>query len=266
VSTPSSSIDPLPRISATIICKNEADHIEECLRSVAWCDEVIVVDSGSTDGTVEKAQRHAARVVHHPWEGFVAQKNFALDLATGEWIFCLDADERCTPELRDAIRREIAQPGDAVGFEVRRHTFYLGRWINHGGWYPDRKLRIVRRARGRWGGTDPHDRLGADGPVRRIEADLEHYTYHDFAEQLESVQQFSEVVSTEWLREGRRFSLAMAIFHPPVKFLECWLWKLGLLDGWPGFVIAATSAFYVLAKYVKLWERSRGASDLPPSY
>jgi glycosyltransferase involved in cell wall biosynthesis len=259
------SPDSAPRISAAIICKDEADHIEECLRSVAWCDEVIVVDSGSTDGTVEKAQRYATRVVHHPWEGFVAQKNFALSLATGEWIFCLDADERCTPALRDAIRRELAAPGEAVGFEVRRHTFYLGRWINHGGWYPDRKLRIVRRARGRWGGIDPHDRLCADGPVRRIEDDLEHYTYHDFAEQLESVQQFSDVVSTEWLREGRRFSLTLAIVHPPVKFLECWLWKLGLLDGWPGFVIAATSAFYVLAKHVKLWERSRGARDLPPS-
>jgi len=256
--------DPPPRISAAIICKDEADHIEACLRSVAWCDEVIVVDSGSRDGTVEKAQRYATRVVDHAWEGFVAQKNFALDLASGDWIFCLDADERCTPELRDAIRREIAMPGDAVGFEVRRHTFYLGRWINHGGWYPDRKLRVVRRARGRWGGTDPHDRLAADGPVRRIEADLEHYTYHDFAEQLESVQQFSEVVSTEWMREGRRFSLALAIVHPPVKFFECWLWKLGFLDGWPGFVIAATSAFYVLAKHVKLWERSRGARNLPP--
>jgi glycosyltransferase involved in cell wall biosynthesis len=253
------------RISAAIICRDEADHIEECLRSVAWCDEVIVVDSGSTDGTVEKAERHATRVVHHPWEGFVAQKNFALGLAQGEWIFCLDADERCTQELRDAIRREIASPGETVGFEVRRHTFYLGRWINHGGWYPDRKLRVVRRARGRWSGIDPHDRLCADGPVRRIEADLQHYTYRDFAEQLESVQQFSDVVSMEWLREGRRFSLALAIVHPPVKFFECWLWKLGLLDGWPGFVIAATSAFYVLAKHVKLWERSRRARSLPPS-
>jgi glycosyltransferase involved in cell wall biosynthesis len=263
VSGPSAAADRAPRISASIICKDEADHIEECLRSVAWCDEVIVVDSGSTDGTAEKARQYATRVVHHPWEGFVAQKNFALDLASSEWIFCLDADERCTPELRDAILREIAQPGSTVGFEVRRHTFYLGRWINHGGWYPDRKLRIVRRGRGRWGGIDPHDRLSAQGPVQRIEADLEHFTYRDFAEQLESVQQFSEVVSREWLREGRRFSLIQAVFHPPLKFLECWVWKLGLLDGWPGFVIAATSAFYVLAKYVKLRERSHRPKSLP---
>ncbi len=246
-----------PRISASIICKNEEHNIEECLRSVAWCDEIVVVDSGSTDRTVDLARRHTPHVIHHDWPGYVAQKNYALDRTSGEWVICLDADERCTPGLRAALERELPAAGDLAGFEVRRHAKYLGRWINHGGWYPDWKLRVVRRGRARWGGVDPHDKLIPDGRVRRLDAEIVHYTYRDFAHQLRIVNHFSDVVVEEMLKRGRRPSVLMAILHPPVKFLECYVWKLGFLDGMPGFVIAAASAFYVFAKHVKLWERER---------
>lgn len=246
----------MPRISASIICLNEAEHIEACLESVAWCDEVVVLDSGSTDDTVARARRRGARVEVTDWPGYAAQKDRALERTTGDWVLCLDADERCTPGLREAVRAAVADPGDAVGFAVRRHVFYLGRWIDHGGWYPDWKLRVVRRGHGRWQGPDPHDKLVADGPVRRLDAELVHLTYRDFAAQLATVQRFSDVVAEEWHRSGRRFRLWRALLHPPAKFLECWVWKQGLRDGWPGFVIAATSAFYVFAKHVKLWERS----------
>jgi glycosyltransferase involved in cell wall biosynthesis len=246
-----------PRISATIICKDEAHNIDECLESVSWCDETVVVDSGSTDGTVERAQKRATRVVHHEWPGYVAQKNFALDQATGDWILCLDADERCTPELRTAIEEELGHADGLAGFEVRRHVKYLGRWINHGGWYPDWKCRLVRKGQARWGGVDPHDKLIPQGPVRRLKADLHHFTYRDFAHQIRIINHFSDVIVDEYLKEGRRSSILQAIFHPPWKFFECYVWKLGFLDGFPGFVIAVGSAFYIFSRYVKLWERRK---------
>jgi glycosyltransferase involved in cell wall biosynthesis len=246
-----------PRISATIICKDEAHNIEECLQSVSWCDEVVVVDSGSSDGTVDLAKKLTPKVIHHDWPGYVAQKNFALDQADGEWILSLDADERCTPELRAAIEKEIGNADGLAGFEIRRHVKYLGQWINHGGWYPDWKLRVVRKGRARWAGVDPHDKLLPDGPVRRIDADLHHFTYRDFSHQIRIINHFSDVVSSEYVKAGRRPSILQAIFHPPAKFFECYLWKLGFLDGFPGFVIAVGSAFYVFARYVKLWERGK---------
>jgi len=247
------------KISAIVVCGNEEANIAECLESVRWCDEIVVVDSLSSDRTPEIARGYTERVIQRPWAGYVAQKQFALEQATGDWALSLDADERCTPELRDAIRAALPQ-ADArglAGFEVRRHVFYLGRWIDHGGWYPDWKLRLVRRGRARWGGVDPHDKLIADGPVRRLDADLIHFTYGSFSDHLRTLQRFSDVVSEVQAREGRRFSLLRAILHPPAKFLECFVWKRGFLDGWPGFVIAATSAFYVFAKHVKLWEKTR---------
>ncbi|MCZ7618609.1 MAG: glycosyltransferase family 2 protein [Myxococcota bacterium] len=245
-----------PRVSAVVICCDEADRIGDCLASVAWCDEVLVVDSGSRDGTLAIARAHATRVFERAWPGYVAQKNFALEQATGEWVLCLDADERCSAALRLAVEAAVASDSPLVGYRVKRHTFHLGRWIEHGGWYPDWKLRLVRRGRARWGGVDPHDQLIADGPVGRLDADLEHFSYRDYADQLRTVQRFSDLVAEQWARQGRRFSPWRALLHPPVKFLECWLWKQGFRDGWPGFVIAATSSFYVFAKHVKLWERT----------
>jgi len=247
-----------PRVSASVICFNEEDHIDDCLASLAWCDEVVVVDSGSRDRTVEIARRHTPHVHHHDWPGYVAQKNHALERASGDWIVCLDADERCTPELKEAILRATASAPESVsGFEVKRHVWYLGRWINHGGWYPDWKLRIVRRGRARWGGMDPHDRLVADGEVRRIDAEILHFTYRNFRQQIQTVNRFSDVISEEWHRGGRRFSLSRALLHPAVKFLECYVAKRGFLDGWPGFVIAVASSFHMFARYVKLREKTQ---------
>ena len=251
-----------PRISACVICRDEEHNIEDCLRSVSWCDEIVVVDSGSSDRTVELARKFTPNVAFHEWPGYVAQKNYALERTSGEWTICLDADERCTPELRAAIEKELPGADSTAGFEVRRPVKYLGRWIRHGGWYPDWKLRVVRRGRARWEGTDPHDKLVADGPVRRLEADLVHYTYRDFAHQVRIINHFSDVVVAEWMKQGRQPSLLKAIFHPPVKFLECYVWKLGFLDGFPGLVIAVSSAYYVFAKQAKLWER-RSVRDGP---
>jgi glycosyltransferase involved in cell wall biosynthesis len=255
------------KLSAVVVCGNEAASIADCLASVAWCDEIVVVDSLSTDGTAAIARRFTDRVIERAWPGYVAQKQFALEQATGDWVLSLDADERCTPALRDAILAALpgANADGVVGFELRRHVFYLGRWIDHGGWYPDWKLRLVRRGRARWAGVDPHDRLEADGPVRRLDADLHHFTYRNFAHQLRTVDRYSAVVAAEWRKEGRHASWLDALLHPPAKFLECYVWKRGFLDGWPGFVIATTSAFYVFAKQVKLRELEAGERGGAPA-
>lgn len=249
-----------PTVSAVVICGNEESNIADCLESVKWCDEIVVVDSESRDRTAEIARRYTDKVIVRPWPGYVAQKNFALEQATKDWVLSLDADERCTPELRSAIESALASPDGVAGFRVRRHVFYLGRWINHGGWYPDRKVRLVRRGQAKWTGIDPHDKLEATGPVKDLDADLTHYTYRDFSHQLRTIDRFSDVVVAEWMKEGRRPSLLKLLFHPPVKFLECWIWKLGFLDGWAGLVIAAASAFYVFSKHVKHREAWRKVS------
>jgi len=246
-----------PSLSALVICQDEERHIAECLESLAWCDEIVVVDSGSSDRTLERARKHATRVLHRDWTGIADQKNFALAQATGDWVLNLDADERCTPGLRDAVRAAIESDPPLAGFETRRHALYLGRWIDHGGWYPDWKLRLFRRGRARFVERGPHDRVVADGPVGRLDAELVHLSYADFAEHIRTLQRFSDVVAADWAAAGRRFSLALALAHPPLKFLEVWLWKQGFRDGWPGLVIAATSAFYVFAKHVKLFEKTR---------
>jgi glycosyltransferase involved in cell wall biosynthesis len=247
-----------PKVSATVICKNEAHNIEDCLKSLSWCDEIVVVDSGSTDGTVELARKHTPKVIFNEWPGYVAQKNFALGEASGDWVVSLDADERCTPELHAEILKEIQNPDpNLAGFEVRRHVKYLGAWINHGGWYPDWKCRVVRRGRARWHGVDPHDKLIPEGPVKRIPADIHHFTYKDFAHQVRIINHFSDVVCAEYVKQGKKPSILQAIFHPPWKFFECYVWKLGFLDGFPGFVIAVGSAFYIFARYVKLWETGK---------
>ncbi|MBI2919468.1 MAG: glycosyltransferase family 2 protein [Planctomycetes bacterium] len=255
----SAPVDPPPgparaTVSAVVICGNEETNIEACLASVAWCDEIVVVDSMSTDRTAAIARRFTDRVLQRPWPGYVAQKNFALEQARCDWILSLDADERCTPELRSAVERALAAPGDAAAFTVRRRVRYLGRWILHGGWYPDAKIRLARRGRAQWQGVDPHDKLVADGPVRPLDADLLHFPYRDFADQIRTVNHFSDVVVSGWSNARKRPSLLMMLLHPPTKFIECFVRKAGFRDGLAGLIIAAATAFYVFAKHVKHWE------------
>jgi glycosyltransferase involved in cell wall biosynthesis len=254
-----------PRVSAVVICGNEEHNIGDCLESVAWCDEVVVVDSMSTDRTPEIARRFTERLIRRPWPGYVAQKNFALEQATGDWVLSLDADERCTPELRARIESALAAPGDAVAFRVRRKVRYLGRWIRHCGWYPDRKVRLVRRGLGRWEGEDPHDRLETAGPVRDLDADLVHYTYRDFSHQIRTINHFSDVAVAEWRKKGKGFSLLMLLLHPVVKFFEVYVRKLGVLDGFAGLVIAISTSFYVFTKHVKHWEAQNGLPERRPT-
>ncbi len=238
--------------------------MRDCLESVKWCDEIVVVDSGSTDKTVEIAKEFTPKVLHRKWTGFIDQINFILSQATGDWVLCLDADERCSPGLREAIEKARNSLDGVGGFELKRHTWYLGRWINHGGWYPDWKVRFFKREGTECVGHEPHYRLVPKGPIQRMDADLLHYTYDNFKDQLRTVDKYSDVVAADWKSTGKRYGFLSMIFHSWGKFMGCYFLKLGFLDGWAGLVIAVTSAFYVFAKYVKLRELEEPALSQRP--
>lgn len=242
-------------LTATIITFNEESNIRACLESVAWIPEIVVLDSGSTDRTVEIAREFTDRVSVADWPGHVEQKNRAVDLASTDWIFSLDADERCTPELRAEIERVMKGEPDAPAYSVRRKTRYLGRWILNGGWYPDRKARLFDRRRARWGGTNPHDHVTVDGPEIELDADLLHYTYRDMKHHLEVVDFFTDIAAREKDRRGRRFPRLGMITRPPFKFFKMYCLQRGYRDGFPGFVIAVLGSLYVFLKDAKLWER-----------
>jgi glycosyltransferase involved in cell wall biosynthesis len=247
-----------PTISVTVITYNEERNIGDCLESVKWVDEIIVVDSLSNDQTVAVCRNYTKNIVQRPWPGHVLQKQFALEQATGDWILSLDADERLSPDAQEEIRAEMRSAApDLDGFVFPRHSYYLGRWINHGGWYPDYKLRLIRRGRGRWTGIDPHDKLIVDGKTKTLETEILHYVYRNLSHQLTTVDSFSAITARQWQEQGEKFSLLPLLLKPPAKFIECYIWKKGFLDGLPGFIIAVASSFYVFLKYAKFWEEQQ---------
>lgn len=259
-----------PKISACIVCFNEKANIRECLESVKWCDEIIVVDSGSTDGTVKICREYTERVIHHKWPGFVKQKNYALSLAcpepvsgsvaTNDWVISIDADEIVSAELQTEIKElwEKGEPENYSGFYVPRKTFYLGKWIMHGGWYPDYKLRIFKKSQGKWDGIDPHDKVVLSaGETKKLKHPLIHKNYLNLSDQLRTINSFSSTNAKALLEAGKKFSLFSLIFRPPIKFIETYFFKFGFLDGLAGLIISINSAFYVFNKYAKMWEAKR---------
>ena len=251
------------RLSATVICKDEAEKIRGCLESVRFCDEVVVVDSGSTDGTLEICRELADVVVETDWPGHVAQKNRAVDLATGDWILPLDADERVTPELAGEVRAVLAAGPSVDGYRINRHVHYLGRWIDHSGWYPEPRVRLFRRDKGRWGGTDPHDEVRVDGAVGDMRGEIVHFTYDDLEDHVRTLNRFSSILAGEHSRQGRRFSWLALLARPPLEFLKKYVFKRGFLDGAPGFYVSSLSAVYVFLKLAKLWEEERVGESRP---
>ena len=251
-----------PHISACIITFNEEKNIEACLDSITWVEEIIVVDSMSSDATVELSKRFTDKVFKKEWQGHVSQKNYALQFAQNEWVLCLDADERVSPELREEIEHHLSSDNQAVdGYFFPRHSYYLGRWINHGGWYPDYKLRLFKKSKGYWGGKDPHDKVMLDGVTACLTSDLLHYVYRNLSHQLQTVDSFSSITASILHGEGESFSVASLIFRPAGKFLGTYCIKRGFMDGLPGFIIAVSSSFYVFLRYAKLWELQQQKRD-----
>lgn len=243
------------KITATVITLNEEHNIADALDSLAWADEIIVVDSESSDRTVEIARGFTDRVFVRPWPGYSAQKNFAAQLAVNDWIFSLDADERVSTELAREIQqlKAVAEP-DSAGFEVSRLTFYLGRWIKHSGWRPDRKPRLYHRNRARWRGDYVHETLEVEGKVDTLSGDILHYTVRDASEHHLRMDRYTTLAAEQAYSQGGRASMLSLLFSPPVVFLRSYVLKLGFLDGVPGLAIARFAAHYEFLKNLKLWE------------
>ena len=247
-----------PFLTACVITGNEEENIRRCLESVTFCDEIVVVDSFSTDRTLEIARMFTDRVFQHRWVGYIGQKAIARNLARGEWILFVDADEVVSVPLREEILATLRRgvPDGVDGFDFPRQVWYLHRWIRHGDWYPDAKLRLFRKARGHCCGTEPHERIDVEGEVRHLRRPLYHYTYDDIADQLNTVNRFSSIsASNDRLRRKSSFFLLWGmLLHPPFRFVRCYFLKRGFLDGMAGLVIARTIAFGTFIKYAKLWE------------
>ncbi len=245
-------------ISACIITFNEAEMIGDCLESVAWADEIVVVDSGSTDGTTRIAEEFGCRVVRQDFLGHVKQKDLAVREAAHRWVFCLDADERLEPGGGDEVRRVLsARAGEVAGYFFPRRTFYLGGWVEHGGWWPEFRLRLFDRERGRWEGVDPHDHVTVDGPTRKLSSRIDHFNYRNIAHHMEKVNTYTTTMAARKDEAGERASLGKLIFNPFGRFVRMFFLKQGFRDGAKGFILAVIAAFYVFLKYAKLWEKQR---------
>jgi glycosyltransferase involved in cell wall biosynthesis len=244
-------------VTGCVIAYDEERHIAACLDSLSFCREVVVVDSGSRDRTRELAAARGARVIEREWPGHIEQKNFAVGEAATDWVLCLDADERVTPELRariEALFRDPAALADA--YTVNRRNVYLGRWIRGGGFYPDRKVRLFHRGRGAWRGVNPHDRVVLDPPGRIVDLDLdiEHHPYDGIADHLRTVGYFAAIAAREKHSRGQRGVTLHLLANPPWKLFKMLVLQGGLRDGWRGWIVAGLGAFYVFLRYALLWE------------
>ncbi|OGQ81768.1 MAG: hypothetical protein A3F90_13510 [Deltaproteobacteria bacterium RIFCSPLOWO2_12_FULL_60_19] len=244
-----------PEISAIVVCFNEEHNIGRCLESLKWCDEIVVVDSFSTDRTVEICRRYTDRVIQRPWAGYRDQKAFAHSQASKEWVFLVDSDEQVSPELKEEISSALAHAdGRVAAFAAPRLVHYLGRWWWNGGWYPDYDIRIFRRERARWGGNDPHEKILVDGAARRLKHPLFHYSYRDVADHWQRINRFTTISSSELQAAGKRWKWIDNLLRPPFRFFRSYVLKRGFLEGFPGFFVCATAAIYVFLKYAKLRE------------
>lgn len=244
----------MPKLSVTVITRNEAANLPEALRSVAWADEIVVVDSESTDETVAIARQFTDRVVVRAWPGYIAQKNYAASLASHDWVLSLDADERVTPALADEIRATLGSAPAHAAYLIPRVTWHLGRWIRTTDWYPDHQLRLYDRRAGEWTGKYVHEGVTVRGTEGRLRHELQHYPYRDIADHLETMDRYTTYAARQMHETGRRAGVMQIAVHPPLAFLRNYLVKGGIRDGVPGLVISAMNAYYVFLKFAKLWE------------
>jgi glycosyltransferase involved in cell wall biosynthesis len=247
----------VPRLSVTIITLNEAEHIAAAIDSAAWADEVIVVDACSSDETVAIARARGARVEVRAWTGWVDQKNYAASLASHDWIFSLDADERVTPALAQELRGVLSTEPVPRGFRVPRVSYYLGRWIRTTDWYPDYQLRLYDRRHGRWSGRYVHESVEVGGPVGRLRGDLQHLPYRDIAHHVQTIDRYTTLAARQMAEEGRRAGLMDIVARPPLAFLRNYVVRGGVRDAGPGLVISLLNSYYVMLKFAKLWESTR---------
>ncbi len=243
------------RLSVAVITFNEAARIADCLKSVAFADEIVVVDSGSRDDTPAIARQHGAEVFHQPFLGFGAQKQAAVNRCRHDWVLLLDADEQLPQGSGEAVRKAIASAdADTAAFEIQRKNFLHGRWIRHCGWWPDRLVRLVRKSRGRFSDDRVHERWQPDGQVARLPLAIEHRSFRNYAEMLEKLQHYSTLGAQEMVAQEKRCRAWQAIAHGGWTFLHDYGIKRGFLDGFDGFMIALLNAGGSFMKYAKCRE------------
>jgi glycosyltransferase involved in cell wall biosynthesis len=246
----------MPKLSAIVIAKNEAHNIEACLDALSFCDERIVVDSGSADGTPRLAEGKGARVVDHAWQGFGAQKNFALSLATGDWVLSVDADERVPPALAAEIKSAMAN-GDADGYEMPRLSTFCGRTMRHSGWYPDYVLRLFRRGRARFSDDPVHERVVCDGRIARLTNPLTHDPVLRLEDALSRMDRYSTAGAEKLAASGRRVWFITGIVRGFWSFFRTYILRAGFLDGREGFLLAVANAEGTYYRYMKAWLAGR---------
>ncbi|MFC1511944.1 glycosyltransferase family 2 protein [Candidatus Latescibacterota bacterium] len=247
-------------ITVYLITLNEEENILRALRSVSWADEIIVLDSGSTDRTCEIARGLGAKIYVEPFRGFVEQKNRALELCAGDWAFNLDADEEVTDSLRASIETAVRDDPDGSvqsAYEVIRRTWYLDRWILHCGWYPQYRCRLSQRGMARWTGDTLHESLTVSGQVGRLFGNLLHRPYRDLGAHLRAIDRYSDLFATREKGKGRSATIIEVILRPPLKFLKMYVLRGGFLDRAPGLIASLMGAWYTFMKYARLYERAR---------
>ena len=245
-------------VSVVIAARNAGEHIASCVASVAsWADEVLVVENDSTDDTVLLASAEGARVFSHPFHTIGKQRNVAIERSVHDWIFVLDADERCTPALAEEVNAIVTGTPELDAYRVPRRNFFLGREIRHGGWERDRPVRLFRRGM-RYDERPVHEHVVTNGPVGTLRHPLLHYTYTSLDQYFEKLDRYSRWWAEQHHERGRRASVLHVLVKPPARFLSMYLARAGFLDGAHGLVVAALAAVSVAAKYARLWALSRG--------
>ncbi|MCS6885240.1 MAG: glycosyltransferase family 2 protein [Acidobacteriota bacterium] len=243
-------------ISVTVITKDEERNIDRALASVAWADEIVVLDAGSSDKTVELASKYTSRVYVTDWPGFAAQKQRAVNLAKHDWILSIDADEVVTAELRDEIKALFAAgepPFD--GYYISRLNYYLGRPVKHSGWSPDYQLRLFRKQKGRWQGDYIHESVKVNGQTAYLKAKLEHYSIESLSAHHLRLDRYTDLAAEELFRSGKSITSLDLLLRPTLTFFRNYFLKFGFLDGTAGIIICTFSAYYVFLKLAKCWQR-----------
>jgi (heptosyl)LPS beta-1,4-glucosyltransferase len=245
------------RISAAIIVRNEEENVAAVCETVAWADEIVIVDSDSTDRTAEIARRHTDKVFNREFRGYKDKHEFADSQTTGDWIFWIDADERVTPELRESIEKlREADPATLPdGFRIARRTFYLGRWIKHSGWYPDYQMRLYRKAASYWAGVAPHEVAHVKGRVETLPGEFLHYTKRDLSDHHRVLDSYTTLAAEYLHKQGKRVRAVDLLILPVAAFVRTYVLKQGFRDGAQGLIIAMFTAYSVFLKYAKVWER-----------
>lgn len=247
-------LQPQIDISVVVIALNEECNIERVLDSVQWAAEILVYDSGSTDRTAAIAKKMGANLVSGPWLGFGPTKKIATEHARFDWILSLDADEEVSRELSEEIKSKFSELDEKCLYRFPRRSYYLGRWINHGGWYPDFQGRLFNRKFSQWSVESIHEKVIAGSGISDFKSDLNHYVFRDISHQVSTNDRYSTLQAQNLFASGRKFSWFHFLTKPAVKFIECYVWKCGFLDGWAGYLIARSAAYSVLLKWAKLRE------------